>query len=210
MARIALYNLDGEKKSDLEISDAIFAVETKQDLIHQVYNALRANVRQAWAHVKDRSDVRGGGKKPWKQKGTGRARHGSIRSPIWTGGGVTFGPRNDRNFSQKINKKMNKKAMIMTLSARVAEEKMIALESYDVEGKTKQLSALRQALPGYGKTTLLIIPKQNDALLLAVRNIKKLDVVRAQDVNVVDIMHHQYIIVNKDVCDMLEARLHAK
>ena len=101
MAKTTVYNQDGSTKEDLELSEAVFGVATNSALVHQIYTALEANRRQPWAHTKDRSEVRGGGKKPWKQKGTGRARHGSRRSPIWSGGGITFGPRNERNFTKK-------------------------------------------------------------------------------------------------------------
>ena len=119
MINIDIYNQKGEKTGKIDIPESIFSLEPNIDLIHQVYVAQQANSRIAIAHTKTRGEVRGGGKKPWKQKGTGRARHGSIRSPIWKGGGVTFGPRSDRNFSKAINKKQRQKALFMVLSSKV-------------------------------------------------------------------------------------------
>lgn len=207
MAKVGVYNLNGEKTKDININDEVFGIKPKKDLIHQIYVALRANVRQPWAHTKDRSDVRGGGKKPWKQKGTGRARHGSIRSPLWSGGGVTFGPLSERNYKQKINKKMNAKAVKMCLSDKVASDKMFVLESTDFQGKTKNIDILCNALPTKGKTTLFVTDKNDDALLLAVRNIKKFDIVRAQDLNVVDLLDHTYVLGSEAALDVLVERL---
>jgi len=208
MAQIAVYNLTGEKKDTLALAD-MFDVTPNIDLVHQVYVALTANAREPWAHVKDRSEVRGGGKKPWRQKGTGRARHGSIRSPIWSGGGVTFGPRNNRNYTKKVNKRMKQQAIVMVLADKVREDKMLALESFDVSGKTKQLASAMSGLPLNGKTTLIVADTNNAALLLAARNLPRVDVVTASDVNVVDLLHHQYIVTSDAALKKLQERLTA-
>ena len=113
LIKVNVYSQNGEKVKDMALSESIFKVQAKHELIHQAMLAQMGNERQPIAHTKDRSEVRGGGAKPWRQKGTGRARAGSSRSPIWIGGGVTFGPTNERNFSKKINKKMRQKAMFM-------------------------------------------------------------------------------------------------
>jgi large subunit ribosomal protein L4 len=207
MPKADLYNQEGKKSGSVELGDAIFGVKSKISVIHQVYVALMANAREPWAHTKDRSDVRGGGRKPWRQKGTGRARHGSIRSPIWRGGGVTFGPLKGRNYKQKINKKMNRQAVRMCLSDKVLEQKFIVLEDLTSDGKTKTMAKLRASLPGLGKTTLWLLPKKNDMLKRATRNIKKLDLQMASDVNVVDLLHHQYIFATKATVEVLEKRL---
>jgi large subunit ribosomal protein L4 len=207
MAKVALYNEQGKEAGDIELNDAVFAVEANKNLVHQVYLALEANARQPWAHTKDKSDVRGGGKKPWKQKGTGRARHGSNRSPIWKGGGVTFGPLSTRNYKQKINRKMNQKAVRMCLSDKVAEGQLIVLEAFDAIGKTKQIADLRNSLPGAGKSTLLLSVESNEKLNLATRNVAKLDLQRVADVNVVDLLHHQFVIATKADVEALEKRL---
>ncbi|PLX28963.1 50S ribosomal protein L4 [Candidatus Parcubacteria bacterium] len=207
MANVAVYNLTGEKTKDLKLNDTVFAVPAKKEVVHQVYVALEANAREPWAHSKDRSDVRGGGRKPWKQKGTGRARHGSNRSPIWSGGGVTFGPLKTRNYKQKINKKMNRQAVMMCLSDKVKEEKLFGLESFDFGGKTKAIADLRKKLPGFGKSTLIVAENPSEELLVSTRNVENVHVTRAQDVNVVDLLHHQYIISNEESLKALEARL---
>ena len=206
MTKVAVYNVKGKKGDDIELNDAIFGITPKSEVIHQVYLALEANSREPWAHVKTRGEVRGGGKKPWKQKGTGRARHGSIRSPLWVGGGVTFGPRNDRNYKQKINRKTNKLAVKMCLSGKIVDNTFIVIDDLDATGKTKEIADLRKELPGAGRTTLMLIDGNEQKLNLATRNIEKLDLQRAQDVNVVDLLHHQYIIATQKAVAALEKR----
>jgi large subunit ribosomal protein L4 len=210
MAKIPLYNMMGAAAGEIELSDAVFGVKVTPSVVHQVYTALTANLRGSWAHTKDRGDVRGGGKKPWRQKGTGRARHGSIRSPIWKGGGVTFGPLSTRNYKQKINKKMNQTAMRMCLSDRTAEGRMVAVEDFPREGKTKPMVALRAKLPGAGKSTLLIVAGQEGEVARAMRNIPKMSLVRAADVNVADVLEHQYLVGSKTALEFLASRLGKK
>ena len=135
MAKVTLYNVTGEKSGEVKLSDAVFGIKPKESVVHQVYTALMSNARQPWAHAKDRSEKRGGGRKPWRQKGTGRARHGSIRSPLWTGGGVTFGPLKGRNFKQKINKKTRLLVTRMCLSDKVTDQKLIVIENLPEDGK---------------------------------------------------------------------------
>jgi len=207
MAKIKLYNSAGKETTDLELDKSVFGVEIKSSVVHQVYNAIMANARQAWAHSKDKSEIRGGGRKPWKQKGTGRARHGSIRSPLWVGGGVTFGPLKTRNYKQKINQKMNQAAVRMCLTDKVKEKKLVVLEELVGDGKVKTMADLRKTLPGFGRTTLLLAEKNDEKLNLATRNIIKLDMQRAIDVNVVDLLHHQYIITTKKGIEILTKRL---
>jgi len=133
-----IYNQKAEPVGEIELADKVFGMPANKNLVHQAVVAQMANSRQVLAHTKDRSEVRGGGKKPWRQKGTGRARAGSNRSPIWKGGGVTFGPRKNRNFSKKINKKMRKKAVLMALSDKVANGNLLVIEKLDIDGyKTK-------------------------------------------------------------------------
>ncbi|MDO9399263.1 MAG: 50S ribosomal protein L4 [bacterium] len=138
MINYKVYNQEAELVGAVDLADKIFNVKTNQALIHQAVVAQMANARKVLAHTKGRGEVRGGGKKPWKQKGTGRARHGSSRSPIWKGGGVTFGPTNERNFKKDINKKMKQKAIFMALSDKVANVKLIILDKLETsEYKTK-------------------------------------------------------------------------
>lgn len=207
MATVSVYNAEGKKTGTLDLNDAVFGVKPKQSVVHQVYTALEANLREPWAHSKTRGEVRGGGKKPWRQKGTGRARHGSIRSPIWKGGGVTFGPRSVRNYSERINKKMKHAALKMSFSSKVAEDRLLVLESMPNDGKTKTFDALRKALPGHGKTTLVLQEKVDEKTGLSIRNIPRVHLQQAMDVNVADLMHHQYIITTKAAIDQIEKRL---
>lgn len=205
--KVQVYNQEGKSTSEMELSDAIFKVEPKASVLHQVYHAILANARIPWADTQGRGEVRGGGKKPWKQKGTGRARHGSTRSPIWKGGGVTFGPKSVRTFKQKVNKKMNRKAVAMCLSDKLAQGKLIVLDSFEMSGKTKDFSKMRTALPGSGKQTLFLTPEKDENMVRAGKNIQKCSVVRAIDVNVVDLLNSQYVVVNKNSIGVLEKRL---
>jgi len=207
MAKAPLYNKDGKENGTVELSDAVFGVKPKQSVVHQVYVALEANRRQPWAHAKDRSEVRGGGRKPWKQKGTGRARHGSTRSPIWSGGGVTFGPLKTRNYKKKINSKMRNLAVKMCLTDKVLASKLVVVEELAQSGKTKDVRALCGKLPGAGKTMLILDNGENNETLgLAVRNIPQVHVQRSVDVNVADLLNHQYIVTTKEGVKALEKR----
>jgi len=139
MPNVNLYNQEGKEIGKAELTSEIFDVKLNSNLVHQAVVAQTANKRQVLAHTKDRSEVRGGGKKPWRQKGTGRARHGSIRSPLWRGGGITFGPTNERNFSLKINKKAKRKALLMCLSDKAKNERIILVDNLELaEAKTKK------------------------------------------------------------------------
>ena len=142
-----LYNQKGEETGTVLLPKNIFEVKINNDLIHQVALSQSANRRQVIAHTKDRSEVSGGGRKPWRQKGTGRARHGSIRSPIWRGGGIAFGPTKDRVFSKRIPKKMKRKALLMVLSAKASENLIIVLDKKEIKKpKTKDMAGLLKLL----------------------------------------------------------------
>ncbi len=207
MAKLPLYNQIGESVGTLEANDAVFGVKPKESVIHQVYVALGANLRMPWADTKDRGEVSGGGKKPWKQKGTGRARHGSIRSPIWKGGGVTFGPLSTRNYKQKINKKMNQTALRMSLSDRALSQQILGIETLPTDGKTKIMAALRSKLPGAGKSTVVIVSGDNKEIIRSIQNLPRVELKRAADLNVLDVMDHQYLIATKEAITELEKRL---
>ncbi len=141
--KIDVYTQTGKKGTQIEVSDIVFDTKWNADLVHQVVVGMQANARSAIAHTKMRGEVKGGGKKPWKQKGTGRARHGSSRSPIWRGGGVTFGPRNDRNFAKKINKKMRAKALYSVLSKKHKDGEILFLDSLEFKApKTSEAKAV--------------------------------------------------------------------
>lgn len=207
MAKVKLFSNQGSEQGTVELAPAVFEVAPKIDLVHQVYVAQMANAREAWADTKDRSEVRGGGKKPWKQKGTGRARHGSTRSPIWKGGGVTFGPLSDRNYTQKINKKMKTAAVRMCLSDKLSDGKFAVVEAYPTEAKTKNFVTLRSALTGGTRSTLVLTAGKEESVIKAAANITKLDVMRASDVTVVDLLHHQSVVASVAAVRALEKRL---
>ena len=147
MPKATVYNISGEKVEELELNSKIFGLKISPELVQQAVVVQQANARQILANTKDRGEVRGGGRKPWRQKGTGRARHGSIRSPLWRGGGITFGPTKNRNFSLKINKKAKKKALLMTLTSKAINQKIILLEKLEIDqAKTKNFFGILQNL----------------------------------------------------------------
>lgn len=210
MPKAPVYNSAGQITGEIELAPAVFAIKPKPAVIHQVYVAQMANARAPWAHTKQRGEVRGGGKKPWKQKGTGRARHGSIRSPIWRGGGVVFGPRKIENYQQKVNQKMRQLAVRMCLSDKAGAQRLVVAESFPSQGKTKELAAWRSLLPGNGKSTILLSAADSQSLRRAAQNLSALAVQRAADVSVVDLLHHQYVIMTKESVAVLETRLAVK
>ena len=202
--KASLYNQEGEEIKKVDLPSEIFDIELNSDLVHQVVVAQMSNSRKVIAHTKDRSEKRGGGRKPWRQKGTGRARHGSIRSPIWRGGGVTFGPTKDRNFSKKINKKMKQGALLMTLSSKINEDEFVLLDKIELtEGKTKLMNEMINNLgnklkKNLNKSTLIVLSKTDLKISHAVRNIPKIKTIRADSLNVLDILNHQYLILLQD------------
>ncbi len=193
-----VYNIKGEKTEEVSLDKEIFGLKVNPDLIHQVILAQRNNRRQGTAQTKDRSAVRGGGRKPWRQKGTGRARAGSNRSPIWIGGGVTFGPTKERNYKKAIPKKMRKKALFMILSAKAQDKAIILLDELSLEKiKTKQLATIINKLPVGEKSCLVALDKKDDNIILSARNIPLLAVIEARNLNSLDLVNVQYLIMPK-------------
>ncbi len=204
MAKVKLYNLIGETTNDLELVDSLFAVKLDQALVHEAVVSQQANSRIAIAHTKDRSDVIGSGKKPWKQKGTGRARHGSKKSPIWVGGGVTFGPRNIRNFSKKMNKPARRKALAMVLTDKVNHERLVVVDKLKIdEAKTNTLIGILNKLPNNSKKTLIILESENIAIARAARNIPKVETISSQSLNVVDLLSYDYLLTDQQSIDTI-------
>lgn len=196
---VKTYDQTGKEVGKTRLPAELFEVKMNPDLVHQVAVAQAANRRRKIAHTKDRSEVRGGGVKPWRQKGTGRARHGSIRSPLWKGGGVTFGPRKERNFKQKINKKMRRKALYMVLSAKAKDGKVILLEDLKLDQpKTKLMMLVLGKLPPGGASSMLVLPSYNQDLIRAVRNIPKVQPVQAKDLNALDVLSYKYLLMPKE------------
>ena len=166
-----MYTRDGKETGDVTLPETVFGVTWNPNLVHEVVVGMQANARTSTAHTKDRGEVRGGGKKPWKQKGTGRARHGSSRSPIWTGGGITFGPRSEKDYSVKINKKVRAKALATVLSKKLADQEILFVDSLIMtEPKTKDAKAVLTALAkGTGQDSLATKRKNSAIVVLAER-----------------------------------------
>jgi large subunit ribosomal protein L4 len=218
-----IYNQKAESIGEINLADKIFGVSANKNLVHQAVVAQMANGRQVLANTKDRSEVRGGGKKPWRQKGTGRARAGSSRSPIWIGGGVTFGPLKERNFSKNINKKMKQKAIFMVLSDKVAEKNFVVLDKLEMEDyKTKVfagiLFGLEKIFPQSegkektktgkfkkGKRSLLIINDNKDEKIkYSGRNIVGIKIINLENINIVDLLRYKNLIVTSQAIKNLE------
>ncbi|OGZ24608.1 MAG: 50S ribosomal protein L4 [Candidatus Nealsonbacteria bacterium RIFCSPLOWO2_01_FULL_43_32] len=199
------YNQIGEELAQTRLPSEIFDVKMDTDLVHQVAVAQMSNRRQVSAHTKDRGEVRGGGKKPWRQKGTGRARHGSRRSPLWKGGGVTFGPTKERNFKKKINQKMGRKALLMVLSAKVKSGTLIILDSLKIEKlKTKLMADVLSKLPCKEQSCLIALSSMDKDVIASARNLAKVQTRQAKDLNVLDLLNTKYLIVPKDAIKVIK------
>ena len=197
MLKTKLYNSEGKESGEVELPERVFGVELNDDLVHQVVVAQMANARQVLADTKDKGEVRGGGKKPWKQKGTGRARHGSSRSPLWKGGGVTFGPTSDRNFSKMINKKMKTKALLMVLSSKLKDNELVVVENIKLEkASTKKMKDILTKLPLSGKV-LISMEKKDDSVFNSVKNIQNTSMIASDSLNVVDLLKNKMLVVDK-------------
>ena len=211
-----IYNWKREKVGAAELSDRIFGARWSSALVSQVFHAQMANRRHPWAHTKDRSDVAGGGIKPWRQKGTGRARHGSIRSPLWRHGGVAHGPRNERDYTETINKKMRRAALSAVLSKKLKDGELVVLESAVLAApKTKLLSeALRSFLSIEPKRkkmdALLIAAPEDKTLFRAGRNISKTKVLSPVALNLFDLMNYKNIIIDKNALPVIERHFSQK
>jgi len=203
MARVTLYSIDGSKKGELTLEDSLFGVKVNPALVHEAIVAQTAGSRTAIAHTKTRGEVAGTGKKPWKQKGTGRARHGSRRSPIWSGGGITFGPRSDRNFAVKMNRQARRKALAMVLSDKVANDRFVAVEHLNGEGKTKELSQTLGRLPTAGKKILIVTTPENKLVSRAARNIPEISTIPANALNIVDLLRFEYVLITEPAVAMV-------
>ena len=201
-----VYNHKGKESTTVDLPENIFGLNWNADLVHQVFESMRSNARSNTAHTKDRSEVRGGGKKPWRQKGTGQARHGSKRSPIWAGGGITFGPRNERNYDKKINKKMRAKALFVALSQKLRDGQILFVDSFDkVSGKTKDM---KEILTGFEKVSgfetintkkhnniFMTSPDISDELKNGTKNFSHVTLHDIKNLNVIDVMNFRYLVI---------------
>ena len=193
--KVDIVDKKGTKVDTITIPAEIFGVKENNALVHQVYTIKRGNQRNNYAHTKTRADVRGGGAKPWRQKGTGRARHGSRRSPIWVGGGIAFGPRSERNFNRKINKKMNKKAIAVVLSSKFKDNHIQVVRDLEFEKpSTKQAVQILDALKHKKGSVLIFGTKQDSNFIKSFKNIQKMTPQSVHRINIVDLLHHQVCI----------------
>lgn len=208
--KTAVYNQKGEEVEKIDLPKEIFDVKLNADLIRQVAVAQMSNRRTNIAHTKNRGEVSGGGKKPWPQKHMGRARHGSTRSPLWRHGGITFGPRSDRNFKKKIPIKMRRKALFMALSAKTKDEFLIILDKLELESpKTKLIAEiiadLKTKIKNFKEGSILIaLPGLNKNLILASRNLPNAQALQAKDLNVLDLLSFKYVITPKDSIKVIQ------
>jgi len=199
------YNQKGEKIGQTTLPAEIFDVKINADLLHQVVVSQMANRRQGTAHTKDRGEVRGGGRKPWRQKGTGRARHGSIRSPLWKGGGVVFGPRKEKVYKKRIPRKMKRAALFMALSEKARNNALLVLDSLTLsEPKTKTIASVLRNLSLSGKSVLLVCADYNENLLLSVRNLPRVHLIEARNLNALDVLNHSFVVFFKDSIKTVE------
>lgn len=209
-----LHNQEGKEVGNIELSDAVFGVPYNSDLVHQVLTSIMSNRRKSIADTKGRGEVRGGGKKPWKQKGTGRARHGSIRSPIWKGGGVTFGPKAERNFEKKINKKMKAGALYAVLSRKAKKAEIRVIDAITIpEAKTKHMAVVLTKVvekPTMKKKydSLLVLPKNDAALIRASRNLPKVTAIEARNIDLYNVLNHKFLVITKDAVETITS-MHA-
>ena len=216
MKEIEVLNQEGEKIGNFTLDEKVFDGKVNITLIHQAVVTYLANRRKGIASTKTKSEVRGGGAKPWRQKGTGRARVGSIRSPLWVGGGITFGPRKERVFKKKINKKMKRKALFMVLTSKVQDKELILVDNLELkEPKTKLLvEILKNLLKKVAKKKdskndkdlkiLLVLPKKDDKLIKASRNIPKTKTILADSLNVLDLLSYKYLFMPKEAIGVIE------
>ena len=202
MSKVSVYNMEGNQVGELELNDAVFGVEINQHLIHKAVVSQLANKRQGTQSAKTRSEVSGGGRKPWRQKGTGHARQGSTRAPQWKGGGVVFAPK-PRNYSIKLNKKEKRIALKSVLTSRVVENKFIVLDELKFdEIKTKKFQAVLNNLKV--NKALVVLGEKNDNVYLSARNIPNVQTALVNTINVYDILKYNTMIVTKDAVAAIE------
>ncbi len=208
MIKAPLYNVKGEKTGEIELPETVFDVPSNDTLLHQVYVAISANLRSPIAHTKDRAERAGSGRKPWRQKGTGRARIGQVRAPHWRKGGIVFGPTKDRNFSKEANRKMRQKAVRIALSEKLRGDKVRFVDTFAFEDrKTKSFSAL---IAGLGiastkKTLVGFAQEERDAEKMS-RNIDRVTNVLSENMSVYDLLQSEYLVITKQTVAMLAER----
>ncbi|MFR8464739.1 MAG: 50S ribosomal protein L4 [Lachnospira eligens] len=202
MANVSVYNIEGKEVGSIELNDAVFGVEINEHLVHMAVVNQLANNRQGTQSAKTRSEVSGGGRKPWRQKGTGHARQGSTRSPQWTGGGVVFAPK-PRDYSFKMNKKEKRIALLSALSSKVADNKIVVLDAFNLdEVKTKKFAEVMSNLKV--DKALVVIEGENKNVVLSGRNIPTVKVSATNEINTYDVLKYETLVVTKAAVEKLE------
>ena len=202
MANVSVYNIEGKEVGSIELNDAVFGVEVNEHLVHMAVVNQLANNRQGTQNAKTRSEVSGGGRKPWRQKGTGHARQGSTRSPQWTGGGVVFAPK-PRDYSFKMNKKEKRIALLSALSSKVADNKIVVLDAFNLdEVKTKKFAEVMSNLKV--DKALVVIEGENKNVVLSGRNIPTVKVSATNEINTYDVLKYETLVVTKAAVEKLE------
>lgn len=207
---MVVYNQEGKETGKISLPAKIFGLKVKEAVISQAVQAQLSVSRVNRAHTKTRGEVRGGGKKPWRQKGTGRARHGSTRSPIWIGGGVTFGPRNDKNFAKKINKKMKRQAILMALSGKFKDNEILLMDDLKLENiKTKELARIisnfkKEFKKDFDRSILFILPRADEKVILSARNLKNVGTIGAGSLNIIDLLSKKYLVMTRETVSAIE------
>ena len=202
MANVSVYNIEGKEVGSIELNDAVFGVEVNEHLVHMAVVNQLANNRQGTQSAKTRSEVSGGGRKPWRQKGTGHARQGSTRSPQWTGGGVVFAPK-PRDYSFKMNKKEKRIALLSALSSKVADNKIVVLDAFNLdEVKTKKFAEVMSNLKV--DKALVVIEGENKNVVLSGRNIPTVKVSATNEINTYDVLKYDTLVVTKAAVEKLE------
>jgi large subunit ribosomal protein L4 len=205
--KVSVYDINKKEVGNINLPKEIFEVELKMELLHQVVVAQEANRRVAIAHTKTRGDVSGGGKKPWRQKGTGRARVGSSRNPIWRHGGITFGPSNERNFSKKLNDKMRVKALFMVLSQKIKDNELFIVDSLkdgDKSLKTKDMNKAVNAFREANERVFIATPDYDKATVRAIRNLDRVTVEEARNLNAFDLLSSKQLLLPKEAIAVIE------
>ena len=203
MPKVDVYNIEGKKVSDIELADSVFGIEPNENIVHSVLKNYLANQRQGTQSTKTRAEVSGGGKKPWRQKGTGRARQGSTRAPQWIKGGVALGPK-PRSYRYTVNKKERRLAIRSVLSSKVLEKELTVVDKLELkEIKTKSMVKALSALKVEGKT-LIILPENNKNVVMSARNIEGVKTISANNINIFDLLKYSNLILPVDTVKKLE------
>lgn len=211
MSKIKIYNLDGKEVSEADLDASVFGVKANDELVSQAVRVQRARARHAIAHTKTRGEVSGGGKKPWKQKGTGNARAGSSRSPLWSGGGITFGPRNTRNYSLCLNVKAKRAALRVALSEIAQENKMVVVNDLAMkEISTKNFVSILEKLPIKEGKILIILDKVSKEVELSAANLAYVKIIKAENINVIDLLNYNFVIATTDALAKINQNLAKK